>query len=187
MQYRREVFAEQVPLVDKFVKHLVHHRALHPWVATTKLTTSFWSDTSDAHLFQAIINWCKVFGSDASNKTHWKALSANDVKTLRESFRKDLFAATSMTASEWDAYQKELTSFRNRYAAHHDLGHSQPVPVLDRALQVALHYDVWIRKVIAPDQFTDLRLSKLVEDLRKKVEAELRMVMLPYAKSAQSP
>ena len=184
MQYRREVFVEQVPLVDKFVKHLIHHRALHPWIATTKLTTSFWSDTSDAHLFQAIINWCKVFGSDTSNETHWKALSPKDVKTLRETFRKDLFAATSMTAAEWDAYQKEVILFRNGYAAHRNLGHSQPVPVLDRALQVALHYDTWIRKVIAPDQWDELRLSKIVEDLRETVEAEVRMVMLPYAKSA---
>ena len=184
MQYRREVFIEQVPLVDKFVKHLIHHRALHPWIATTKLTTSFWSDTSDAHLFQAVINWCKVFGSETSNKTHWKALSPQDVKTLRETFREDLFAATSMTAVEWETYQKEVTTFRNCYAAHRELGHSQPVPALDRALQVALHYDVWVRKVIAPDQFADIRLDKLVKDLRAKVEAEVRMVMLPYAKSA---
>ena len=89
-----------------------------------------------------------------------------------------------MTAAEWDAYQKEMILFRNGYAAHRNLGHSQPVPVLDRALQVALHYDTWIRKVIAPDQWDELRLSKIVEDLRETVEAEVRMVMLSYAKSA---
>jgi hypothetical protein len=185
MQYRREVFVEQVPLVDKFVKHLIHHRALRPWIAPTKthLATSFWSDTSDAHLFQAIINWCKVFGSDSLNQTHWKALSPSDAKALRATFRDDLFASTSMDATEWDAYQTEVTSFRNSYAAHRDLGFSQPVPLLDRALEVALHYDKWIRKVIAPDQLDELPLGKVVEDLREKVETEVRMVMLPYAKT----
>ena len=183
MNYRQDVFVEQVPLVDSFVKHLIHHRALRPWLANTKLTTSFWSDTSDAHLHQAISHWCKVFGSDSSNETHWKRLCPDDVRTLQETFREDLFASTSMTVARWEAYHAEMLSFRNGYVAHRDLGHSQPVPFLDQALEVALHYDIWIRKVIAPDQLEDPPLRELVEDLREKVEAEVRMVMLPYEKA----
>ena len=53
MPYRREVFVEQGPLVDRFVRHLIHHRSLKPWLARTKVKSPFWGDTSDAHLLQA--------------------------------------------------------------------------------------------------------------------------------------
>jgi hypothetical protein len=42
MPYRREVFVEQGPLVDRFVRHLIHHRSLKPWLARTKVKSPFW-------------------------------------------------------------------------------------------------------------------------------------------------
>jgi hypothetical protein len=68
-------------------------------------------------------------------------------------------------------------SFRNKYVAHHELGYSQPVPELDRALQVAFYYDDWIREVIFPDIFDELPLRQLVEQLRHNVEEDLGAAM----------
>jgi hypothetical protein len=43
MPYRREVVVEQGPLVDRFVKHLIHHRSLKPWLVRTKVKSPFWA------------------------------------------------------------------------------------------------------------------------------------------------
>ena len=67
--------------------------------------------------------------------------------------------------------------FRNRYFAHHEFGHFQPVPKLDRALEVAFDYDDWIRKVIFPDIFDEPPLRELVEQLRRNVEEDLSAAM----------
>ena len=170
MPYRREVFVEQGPLVDRFVKHLIHHRSLKRWLARTKVKSPFPGHTSDAHLLQACIYWCKVFGSDGANPTHWKHLSAHDSEALQESFRIGLYSSLHITAAEWKAYCGEVVLFRNRYVAHHEFGHFQPVPKLDRALEVAFDNDDWIRKVIFSDIFDEPPLRELVEQLRRNVE-----------------
>jgi hypothetical protein len=179
MPYRREVFVEQGPLVDRFVKHLIHHRSLKPWLVRTKVKSPFWGDTSDAHLLQACIYWCKVFGSDGANPTHWKHLSAHDSKALQESFRIGLYLSLGITPAEWKEYWEEVVSFRNKYVAHHELGYSEPVPKLDRALEVAFYYDDWIRNLIFPDIFGEPPLRQVVEQLRHNVEEDLGAAMQP--------
>jgi hypothetical protein len=72
MRYRRKVLVEQVPLVDNFVRHLVHHRAILAALRQYAIRSHFWTDTCNAHLLQALLYWCMVFGNDKSNKTHWK-------------------------------------------------------------------------------------------------------------------
>jgi hypothetical protein len=180
VNYRLEVFVEQLPLVDLFVKHLIHHRSLKPWLARTKVKSSFWSDTSNAHLLQAVIYWCKVFGSDGANPTHWKKLSPGDCEEIQKSFRAGLYSSLRVTPAEWLSYWEEVLSFRNKYVAHHELEHSQPVPILDRALELAFYYDDWIRKAIAPDILYEKPLRELVEQLRHDVEEELSAAMQAF-------
>lgn len=187
MQYRREVFVEQLPLIDHFVKHLIHHRSIKPWLSRAHLSSPFWTDTSNAHLLQACIYWCMVFGSDRTNPTHWKELSDDDSDALQESFRADLYSSLCTTPAEWNKYREEMVSFRNKYVAHRELGHSQPVPMLDRALEVAFHYDDWIRKAIAPDILDELPLRELVNELRHKVDKEVSVAMQPFVAEQSLP
>lgn len=182
MTYRREVFVEQLPLVDHFVKHLIHHRSLKPWLSYAKVKSPFWGDTSNAHLLQACNYWCMVFGSDGANPTHWKQLSVGDSEALQESFRVGLYSSLRITATDWDAYWREIVLFRNSYVAHREPGHSQPVPMLDRALEVAFYYDDWIRKVISPDVLDEPPLRQLVEQLRRNVEVDLNAAMQLFTK-----
>jgi hypothetical protein len=70
--------------------------------------------------------------------------------------------------------------FRNKYVAPHELGHFQPVPKLDRALEVAFYYDDWIRKAIFPDIFDEPPLRELVEQLRRNVEEDLGAAMQSF-------
>lgn len=159
--YRKEVFVEQVPLVYLFAKHLLHHRALTSAFAGKQFRSSFWFDTANAHILQAFIYWCMVFGNHDSNKTHWKKLAVGPTNTLRMSFRKGVCEHLSITEAEWDSYQSDMVTFRNKFVAHRDFAIPRPVPMLDRALEVAFFYDSWVRRLISPDILEDRPLREI--------------------------
>lgn len=145
----------QFPLVKRFVYHLVYYRELSKAYGDSQLQNEFWTLTIDAHLLQAVIHWCMVFGSDGCNLTHWKNLSPGQSDTLRRSFRDGLFRQTKLDQQAWESYWKEIVHFRNNYAAHRALNFVSPVPHFDAALKVAYYYDSWVRKVISPDTFAE--------------------------------
>lgn len=176
MDYDQKVFAKQFPLVDKFTQHLIYHRTLKHTLSEDMLKVTFWMLTANAHLLEASNYWCMVFGSDGTNKTHWKNLSKNDRK-LHDSFRDGLKPSTGMTYDEYREYWKEITDFRNNYSAHRALEFTDPVPSFDPALDVALYYDRWIRKVIHPDTIDERPLSTLVERFKLQAEAEITAIV----------
>lgn len=171
--YRKEVFAEQVPLVYSFARHLVHHRALKNAISGKQFPSRFWVDTANAHILQACIYWCMVFGSFNSSKTHWHHLAVGPTDTLRNSFREGLCAHLEITEAEWNIYQKEMVTFRNQYVAHRDFTIQRPVPIFDRAVEVAFFYDSWIRRLIAPDILDEPPLSELYGQLNIAVSLEV--------------
>ena len=163
--YRKEIFAEQVPLVYRFAMHLLHHRALSGAFAGRKFCSSFWFDTANAHILQAFIYWCMVFGNhDSNKKTHWKKLAVGSTDTLRISFRKGVCEHLRITEAEWDSYQFDMVTFRNKFVAHRDFAIPRPVPVLDRALEVAFFYDSWVRQLISPDILDVRPLREIYEE-----------------------
>ena len=159
--YRKEVFAEQVPLVHLFARHLLHHRALSNAFAGKKFRSSFWFDTANAHILQAFIYWCMVFGNYDSNKTHWKKLAVGSDNNLPMSFRKGVCKHLGISEAEWDSYWNDMVAFRDKYVAHRDFAIRRPVPVLDRALEVAFFYDSWVRQLISPDIFDERPLREV--------------------------
>ena len=169
MHYEPQVFMSQFPLVKRFVYHLVYYRALSKVYGDSQLQNEFWTLTIDAHLLQAVIHWCMVFGSDGCNPTHWKHLSPDQSNTLRQSFRDGLFRQTDLDQQAWEPYWKEIVHFRNNYAAHRALEFSSPVPHFDAALKVAYYYDNWIRKVISPDTFAEPLLEAFALTLAQSV------------------
>ncbi len=173
MTYRKEVFVEQVRLIDCFARHLVHHRTIKANLASDRPPSWFWSDTCDAHLLQASIYWCMVFGSHGANETHLRHLVVEQADELQRSFRERLLAVLRITESEWRSYRDEVLAFRNKYAAHRALGPKPPVPTFDRALETAFCYDEWVREVIYPDLLDGPPLRKLVNEWRRSVGSEV--------------
>ena len=86
MSYQQEVFVEQLPLVDCFARHLVRHRVIKRHLDERRAQSPFWSDTCNAHLLQASIYWCMVFGAPGPNPTHLRNLAAGDADALQASF-----------------------------------------------------------------------------------------------------
>ena len=170
MQYKSEIFCEQFPLVKNFVCHLTYYRELHDKYRESGLKSPFWTQTIDAHLTRAVINWCMVFGSHGCNPTHWKHLSEGNVDRLQKSFRESLFRQTDFTQSTWDTYWREMGSFRNEYLAHRELAYNKPVPYLDQALKVAYVYDGWIRDIISPDILEEPPLEEWAVELQQSIK-----------------
>ena len=169
MDYKPELFVEQFPLVKRFIYHLTYSREISSVAKRHKLQSELWTHTINAHILQASITWCMVFGSDRCNQTHWKKLSDAVGEDLQSSFQQKLSVETGMTSAQWKAYWHEITKFRNEYAAHRELNYDKPVPNFDRALEVALCYDKWIREVIAPHILEEPPLEQFVKELRVMV------------------
>jgi hypothetical protein len=170
MSYKSEVFMSQFPVVKRFVYHLIYYRTLSKAYSDTNIQNEFWTLTIDAHLLQATIYWCMVFGSDGCNPTHWKHLSPDQSETLHQSFRDGLFQQTGLDQQAWESYWKEIVNFRDNYAAHRALGFSSPVPYFDIAHKVVYYYDNWVRTVISPDIFDEPLLEVFAITLAQSVE-----------------
>jgi|CXWL01.1.fsa_nt_gi hypothetical protein len=184
MGYNPDVFIEQFPLVKRFLYHLLYYRTLHEAYIRNQLQSEFWTHTIDAHLLQALINWCMVFGSDGCNPTHWKKLSLTQSHELQEGFRKGLIEHTGIKWAEWEEYWKRMTAFRDKYAAHRELDFSAPVPNFDLALKVAYYFDDWIRWIISPDSFEEPSLRESEERISKTF-ASLADKLLKITKESQ--
>ncbi len=160
----------QFPGVKRFVYHIVYYRTLSKAYSDSQLQNEFWTLTIDAHLLQAVIYWCMVFGSDGCNPTHWKKLSPDQSEALRQNFCDGLFGHTGLNQHRWESYWSEIVDFRNNYAAHRALGFSSPVPHFDMALKVGYYYDNWVRDVILPDIFDEPPLEAFALTLAQSVE-----------------
>ena len=169
MEYDVDIFCEQFPIVKTFLYHLTCYRELHRAYQDLGLRSEFWTHTIDAHLLQACILWCMVFGSHGCNPTHWKKLCNQDRENLENSFRKGLFEHIELTQEKWDEYWKDINNFRGGYAAHRELNYSKPVPEFKTAEAVAYYYDEWIRELINPDIFEEPPLKKSVSLMQKRI------------------
>ena len=185
MTYRKDVFVKQVDMSDHFARHLIHYRAIksNPTLHWTR--SWFWTDTCDAHLLQATICWCMIFGSRGQNEIHLQRLAVDQADELQQSFKSNLLSALRISESEWEAYWTEMLAFRNKYAAHRELGFKQPVPIFDRALEAAFCYDQWVREVIHPDMFDSPPLEQLVGEWQRSVGLEVSAAM--NASTAEPP
>ena len=170
MNYQPEVFMNQYPVVKRFVYHLVYYRILSKDYSDSKLQNEFWTLTIDAHLLQAVIYWCMVFGSDGCNPTHWKKLSPDQSEMLYQNFCVELFEQTGLDQQAWKSYWREVVDFRNNYAVHRALGFSNPVPNFDMALKVVYYYDRWVRNMISPDIFYEPPLEAFAFSLAQSVK-----------------
>jgi hypothetical protein len=167
MHYEREVFMTQFPIAKRFVCHLAYYKMLNAaYKVSPELQPEFWIPTIDAHILQAAISWCNVFGAEGSSDLHWKHLSKVDSNRLQASFREGLPRWIGLGWPEWETYWKDMTGFRNKYVAHREKReYKKAVPKFDIALKVTYYYDNWVRNVISPDIFDEPPLKVTYERL----------------------
>lgn len=170
MKYNSDIFVTQFPIAKRFLYHLIYYRELHKAYQSSGLKSEFWAHTIDAHLLQAAMHWCMIFGSDGCQPTHWKKLSIDETASLEDSFRQGLFKKTTLTPERWRTFWRSMNDFRNQYAAHREIEFNNPVPDFSIALEVVFYYDEWIRDVILPDFMEEPPLK----DCRDKLVNEFK-------------
>lgn len=73
---------------------------------------NFWRIIYGNLLDIAVVEWCKIFGSD-SEPGHWKKLV-----TDQDSFRTDMLTKLKIGPEEWAAYWMEMKRYRDTMATH---------------------------------------------------------------------
>lgn len=129
----RDMYNDYVDIARNFVWQLVHHRALK--AAVTDFKPCFWIIAANDCFDMAVLNWCKLFGSD-SEDMHWKKIFA-----YKDGFRRFLFSQSRLNEREWAGYHEELTEYRNKWIGHFD-GEFRPArhPDLQPALDSVIAF-----------------------------------------------
>jgi hypothetical protein len=118
---------------------------------------NFWRLIYGNLLDVAVLEWCKLFGTDAE-PTHWKKVIAD-----HDTFRSGLLAALKIQETVWTAYWEEMKYYRDNRVSHNvedvDL---ERWPRLDLALESSYYYYARLIK-----ELRDLGETKYPDDLRE--------------------
>jgi hypothetical protein len=156
---RRRQLAETIEVLSALIRNIALKKALHRTCAEPHL--NFWRVLYGNQMDMAVIEWCKLFGSDDTDRqpTHWKNVVAD-----QDVFRTDLLAAVGKSESEWRDYWLSMKRYRNMFVAHHDDRRRAIAnyPLLDSALASGCFYYDYIR-----EELGKLGLDQEPSDIRR--------------------
>jgi hypothetical protein len=132
---------------DRIIDHLLRllyviryaacHRALSQY--KEEFNQNYWILICNNFLDMAILEWCKVFGSNRE-KTHWEKLVDDHA-----SFQQGLLKALKIDQSGWEAYRKDIKKYRDKFIAHHQKDPNRThYPHLDISLDCSFYYYNWL-------------------------------------------
>jgi hypothetical protein len=181
MEYNKEVLGRQYPVVYSLIKHIASHRGLNATWDRNSYPSEFWSTTVAGHLHLALIEWCKVFGSD-SEDIHWKKTPiGNTAQQAIENFRQRILDKNACTSEEWRIYHKSLVDMRGKYVTHLDLKEpiTGTVPVFDVALKIAYAYEEWINDIIQQNPSKPLNFNGFYDCRMKDASSIASAIRIP--------
>lgn len=116
---------------------------------------NFWRLMLGSLLDVSVLEWCKVFGSNAE-AMHWK----NIVPAVdHEQFRDELLGTLGLSSEEWVSYWELMKKYRDRRVAHYsELPPDAKYPVLDDALNSSYYYYQYLiaeLRVLGEKRFPD--------------------------------
>jgi len=98
---------------------------------------NFWRLILGNQLDVSVLEWCKIFGSNAE-ATHWKNIVP---EAEHDNFRKELLGAIGLSDDEWVKYWESMKQYRDRQVAHYqELPPDAKYPILDHALASSYFY-----------------------------------------------
>ena len=110
-----EHLTDAIDTLVNLVRSVYLKRALTKVERNTEL--NFWRVMYGNLLDVAVVEWCKLFGSDNEHHqhVHWK-----NVFRDQEGFRAGLLRHVGVTRKAWHAYWNEMKTYRDMSAAHLD-------------------------------------------------------------------
>jgi hypothetical protein len=142
MDNRRKGLTDTVDVLVSLVRNVRSRRELH--AACPERHLNFWRVIYDNFADMAVLEWCKLFGSDdeESQPIHWKNIAPDP-----DSFRTALFSRLGIYESKWRSYWHEMKRYRDQSVAHHDQRRIsiKRYPQFDLALESAYFYYDFVR------------------------------------------
>ncbi len=127
-------FSDFVATVYPFLENVLYSIALYKTISDRIYQDVFidvcqrelWVNVINNSIQMAVIDWCKVFGSDYENPFHYSRNCDFQIEGI-------------------DSVKEKMTRFRNKYIAHKTTV-DVPVPSLNEATNVIFAFDKEIRK-----------------------------------------
>ena len=139
----REIIQNHMAILIQIVRCIHLKKALTE--VDPKPDLNFWRLIHGGFLDLAVMEWCKIFGSNAEY-THWKTLLHEDD---HDNFRNNLFEHLNIKPEEWDKNWVKLKTYRDELVAHHNRENDVPnYPTLDIALTSSCYYYNYLAKQI---------------------------------------
>ena len=114
------------------------------------LKEQYWATANGNFLDICVLEWCKLFG-DVRAQHFWRK-----VVTEQQEFFGGLLKTLSLTDVEFDAYVKEVKTYRDKFVAHLDSDLKMQIPDLELARKsVSYLYDYILANEDEGDFFID--------------------------------
>lgn len=102
---------------------------------------NFWRVIHGDELDIAVLEWCKIFGTN-TEPTHWKAIVPDNDQSQ---FRADLIVALGINETTWADYWQQMKDYRDSHVAHHiESAKVSQYPQLDLALRSSYFYYTYL-------------------------------------------
>jgi len=139
------VLIQHIERLRDLVRSAHLKRALAAVDADPKL--NFWRIIYGNLLDSAVLEWCKIFGTD-DEPTHWKSIVPIEE---HDSFRQKLLDHLGIENATWREYWNEMKAYRNNHVSHSNAqNRSERYPQLDLALKASyFYYDHLIKELRA--------------------------------------
>lgn len=116
------------------------------------LANQFWNTMHGNCIDIAVIEWCKIFGSERQEKHHWKRV-VKDAAGYKSQLLTDRFGGSEAI---WEAYRNSLLTYRDKFVAHLDEDNQYIVPYLHKAHELVIsHYDYLLKYEVNDDIFNE--------------------------------
>lgn len=159
-------------LMKNYCFHIQSYRVIKKCFAKLAGDKEFWAYTCDAHLLNATLCWCKIFGSDSEN-THWKKIFIEREKEpTKNNFCKYL-EKEGINIGQWGVVHKDMLKFRNEYVAHTS-NYDDIVPYFDKASKILHLFDRWLRETLIYDKFEFKMFFEIEKEYAEKIEETLK-------------
>lgn len=145
----KKIFEEQADILFSYTRSYAYYEVINSKIDLLS-SFNFWIHTRNTHLLYAIIEWCKIFGTDR-NESHWKKIFKKESKYFENAVRERILNKAEFSGAEWNDYWKKLCDFRNEYCAHRNPDSQIPVPFMDKSFKAASAYFEFIIALIPWD------------------------------------
>ncbi len=189
MGNKRKTMNHAILVLAAVIRNIHLKRVLHEVDSQPRL--NFWCLIYGNLLDMAVIEWCKLFGSDHEEHqpVHWKNIFP---EAEHNTFRQGLLHDLKITHEEWLSYWEEVKGYRDNHAAHFNVDwlrheNERRYPRLELALQAAYYYyGKLISKLEANDaqhrypkdikEYSDRFVTQARKAARKAIAATADMV-----------